>query len=401
MLGFDEALASVVREAVPMHVETVALADAHRRVLARPVLAAIEAPFADVSTMDGYAVRDGDAGSALAVVGQAFPGSAVPRALGDFEACRVFTGAPVPPGADRVVMQERATRAGVTGDGATVEVAFDPATPRFIRRRGSDFAMGALLLDAGRRLGGPALIAAAGGDVAMVDVWRRPRVAIVTNGDELVAPGSARDRPGAIPESISLGLAALACDHGGDVARMTRVGDDADAIHAALLAATGAADVATDVVVIVGGASVGERDFAKTAFAKLGGELLFSKVAIKPGKPVWFGRVGDALVLGLPGNPTSAYVTARLFLVPLLAGLGGGDATGALGWQDAHVAEPIAACDERETFLRGVRQGDGVRALGNQDSGSQGVLARADVLIRRRAHAPLAAAGDSVEVISL
>lgn len=390
MLSFDEALAIVVGEARPLAVERIPLVAAHRRVLARPVLAAIEAPFADVSTMDGYAIRDVDAGRALAVVGESFPGGALPLPLEAGDAWRVFIGAPVPPGTDRVAMQERATRGG-----DRVSVSFDAGTPRFIRHRGSDFANGAVLLHVGRVLDGPALIAAAGGDVAEVAVRRRPRVAIVTNGDELVAPGSARDRPGAIPESISLGLAALATEGGATIESVMRVRDNAGQIAASLFGALHDADV----VIIVGGASVGERDFAKRAFAALGGELLFSKAAIKPGKPVWFGRFGDALVLGLPGNPTSAYVTARLFLAPLLAGLGGGVA--ALEWRTARLGAPLEACDERETFVRGVREGDRVRALDDQNSGSQAVLAQADVLIRRRPFAPPAAVGDTVEVLSL
>lgn len=390
MLSYDDALAIVLAQARPARVETVALADAHRRVLARDVLAAIEAPFADVSTMDGYAVRDADAKDALTVVGQSFPGGVVPPASRPGEAWRVFTGGPVPPGTDRVVMQERATR-----DGDRVEVVFDASTPRFVRARGSDFARGAMLLEAGRKLDGPALIAAAGGDVAELVVWRRPRVAIVTNGDELVAPGTARDRPGSIPESISLGLAALIADGGGLVARTDRLRDDRDTIAARLASAD------ADVAVIVGGASVGERDFAREAFTSLGGALLFAKVAIRPGKPVWFGRVDDMLVLGLPGNPTSAYVTARLFLTPLLSGLSGSDPAAALRWTNAYLTHPVEACDARETFVRAVLDRGEVRPLNDQNSGSQAALAQANVLLRRRPHAPAATAGDSVEVIAL
>jgi molybdopterin molybdotransferase len=239
------------------------------------------------------------------------------------------------------------------------------------------------------------MIAAAGADQAEVAVWRRPRLAVVSTGDELAEPGQARDRPGTIPESVSYGVAALAEGLGATVRRCGRLADDLASLEKAAAGLVEAADL----VVVTGGASVGERDYAKAMFGPAGLELIFSKVAIKPGKPVWLGRVGDTLILGLPGNPTSALVTARLLLAPLVTGLSGGDPAEALRWREARLASPLAACGDRETFIRAAAQGASARPLSNQDSGAQKMLVDADLLIRRRPFSPTAAAGDPVEVI--
>ena len=389
MISFDEALAIVVREARPLAAESVALADAHGRILAEPVIAQVDWPPADVSAMDGYAVRDGDC-SPLQLIGESLPGAAFRAAVGPGECVRIFTGAAVPDGADRVVIQENAER-----DGDTVRLASSNSASRHIRHRGSDFHAGDMLLEVGRILDARAMVAAAGADLADVRVWRKPQVAILGTGDELVAPGSVRTHPGTIPESVSFGVAALVADWGGSVVARERVRDQPDLIRAAAATAIGRSDL----LIVTGGASVGERDYSKAVLADLGLDLLFAKVAMKPGKPVWFGRVSDTLVLGLPGNPTSAMVTARLLLAPLLLGLGGSDPARGGQWRTATLQSTLPACPDRETFTRAKSVGGDIAPLSNQDSGSQKGLADGNALIRQRAGTAALAIGDRVDII--
>lgn len=394
MIGFDEACRRLTELALPVGTEPVALDQAWNRVLAAPVTAPRSAPSAAVSAMDGYAVRDSDilAGlNRLQVVGQAFAGpSGHDRALEPGTCVRTFTGARLPPGADRVVIQEQVRPDA--GD-ACFEGALGEA--RHVRAAGSDFRAGEVLLEAGTLLTPQALVAAAAADRAVLEVFRRPRVVILSTGDELVAPGHAADRPEATPESVSYGVAALARAWGGDLIARSRLGDDLPALQRAASLALDTADL----VVTTGGASVGEHDFALAMFAPFGLKPAFQKVAIKPGKPVWLGRVGERLVLGLPGNPSAAMVTARLFLAPLLAGLNGRRPDVALAWETAQLASTLPAACGRESFLRARSDARGVHLLGNQDSSVQGELARADLLIRRAPDAPAESAGGRVEVL--
>lgn len=389
MIGFDQALAIIVEQALPLGREMVPISAAAGRCLATPVVAQVDSPPADVSAMDGYAAREEDLPS-LRLAGASYPGAGYAGRINRGQCVRIFTGAPVPEGADRIVVQEI-----VRTEGEQVIVTGDVGSGRHIRRRGSDFSAGEEVLPAGRLIDPRALVAAAGADVATVEVWRRPRVAILGTGDELAKPGEARLVPGSIPESVSLGLAAMVEDYGGECIKRNRVRDDPDELKRA---ATSALDIA-DLVVVTGGASVGEKDYARRVFGELGLEPGFSKVAIKPGKPVWFGRAGGKLVIGLPGNPTSALVTGRLLLATLVRGLAGGDPRGVLHWRLAPLVGAMLPCGERETFARGRWRGPAVEVLPNQDSGAQRALAEADILIRRRAGAPAARAGESVEVI--
>ena len=391
MISFGEAAALVSGIAGPLGREQVALAKAHRRVLAEPVLAQVAAPPTDVSAMDGYAVREADLAAIparLRVVGESVAGSGFPGPLGAGTCVRIFTGAPVPHSADRVIVQEVVRR---EGDEALFEAPLGPA--RHIRKTGSDFHAGDVLLPAGAPLGPRQLVAAAAADLDVLTVWKRPRLWVLSTGDELAAPGTARDRPGAIPESVSFGVAALAAEWGaaclGTVSLADRLGEMQEAAASALRDA--------EVVVVTGGASVGERDFAKQMFAGL--DLLFSKVAIKPGKPVWLGRAGQRIVLGLPGNPTSAMVTARLFLAPLLAGLAGLEPSTALRWREARLAAPLGPVGERETFARGRLDGAEVRVAANQDSSAQRTLAECDVLVRLRPGSAALDRGTPVQLI--
>lgn len=375
MIDFDEAIARLKRLAPPPSSEVLPLGGAAGRILAAEVVARIDSPRANVSAMDGYAVREHEAGpgARLPIVGRSYPGQPLPGELPQGACVRVFTGGAVPGGADRVVIQEE-----VEEEGGSATFRAEPAGPRFVRPLGSDFRAGDVLLAAGRRLGAGALMAAGGGDVDAVTVWRQPRVGLLVTGDELVAPGAAAAQHVAIPDSVSAALSALVVEWGGAVSHSERLGDDLERsveVARAMLAIC-------DLLVITGGASVGEKDLAKTIFARLGGALSFSKVAIKPGKPVWAGSVGSTPVLGLPGNPTSALVTARLFAAPLLCAMSGRPFADALRFRPLPLAEPVADVGDRETFLRGHDLGDRVGLAGHQDSNGQRTPATADLLVR-------------------
>lgn len=376
MIGFDEAIARIAA-LEPLGSEPVRLAEAHGRVLAEAVVAQVSSPPSAVSAMDGYAVREADLAAlpaALPIAGESFAGRGFGGELPPGACIRIFTGAPVPAGADRVIVQENVER-----DGARARFAQPLSPARHIRAAASDFATGDVLLEAGTLLRPGALVAAAAADLDRLVVGSRPRVTILSTGDELAEPGTARSRPGAIPESVSLGVAALAADWGAEVLGRARLPDSLPEMERAASAALAEADV----VVVTGGASVGEKDFAKTMFEPAGLELIFSKVAIKPGKPIWLGRARGKLVIGLPGNPTSALVTARLFLAPLLCRLTGRDARDALSWRTLPLADGVDAAGERETFSRGVEENGCARLFGHQDSSAQKVLAAARLLVRR------------------
>jgi len=393
MIGFEEAVELIRSIAHPLGTECIPIDEAAGRVLARPVTAQIDSPRSDVSAMDGYAVRESDLAvfpRSLEIVGESFPGGAWPGALGQGQCVRIFTGAPVPEGADRIVIQELVRR-----EGGLAKIDEQPGPVRYIRNRGSDFSQGEQLLPQGRLIGAQALVAAAAADVAELEVYRQPRLHIFSTGDELVDPGHAAKTADVVPDSASLGVAALARQWGARSVGRTRLRDNLDAMISAASEAAGK----NDVVVVTGSASVGDRDFAEAMFAPSGLELLFSTVAIRPGKPVWLGRVGEALIVGLPGNPTSALVTARLLLAPLLAGLGGRPVETALGWAEIRLAAPLDACGARETFHR-AQLIDGIaHVLPFQESHAQKALADADLLVRQSANSPAVAAGERVQML--
>jgi molybdopterin molybdotransferase len=395
MISFDEALAIIASAARPLGTEAVTLAAAAGRVLSEPVIAAIDSPRSDVSAMDGYAVYGADLSEypvSLRIVGESFPGRVSDGKLDPGTCVRLFTGAPLPAGADRIVIQEQVRR-----EGDTANIDSDPGPATWVRQRGKDFRSGDEILPAGRRLDPSALIAAAGADAAEVRVFERPRLALIGTGDELVEPGRARASTLAVPDSASLGVAALAEQWGAQVVGHRRAPDDLEQLRAAADEAVASAGV----IVVIGGASVGERDFAKAMFEQLGLEMLFSRVSMRPGKPAWFGRVGEKLVLGLPGNPTSALVTARLLLAPLLAAMQGRPADQALAWEPARLATPLRECDQRETFHRAVLSAGDVSPVGFQESHAQKALAEADALLRQSEHSPPIPAGETVQVLRL
>lgn len=395
MISFDAATSLIAALARPLPSERISLDQADGRVLAAPVVARWPSPKAAVSAMDGYAVREADLAAGpvrLAVLGAAYAGHGYDGTLASGGCVRIFTGAAVPPGTDRVVMQEAV---GVEGDVAVFSGV--PCGGRHVRAAGCDFQAGDELVGAGLPLTPQRLIAAAAADLAEVEVTARPKVILLSTGDELHEPGCAVRGTGSIPESVSFGLAALVRAWGGEVIGRRRIGDELPRLQAA----AGEALTVADLVVVTGGASVGQRDYAKAMFAPFGLECVFAKLAIKPGKPVWLGRAGGKLVIGVPGNPTAALVTARLLLAPLIAGLGGQDPGRALAWHRAPLALALEACGDRETFVRARNLAAGVAPLANQDSSSQKTLALADVLIRCRPGEGAAAAGNWVEVLDL
>ena len=393
MISFNDAFALAARSGQLLGTEEVPLRQAHRRVLARAVVAQVQSPPADVSSMDGYAVRDSDLANlptALPIAGESFAGRPFAGELPPASCVRVFTGGVVPSGAERVIVQEVVER-----EGCLARFRQPLSSARYIRRAGSDFARGEALLEPGTLLTPRALVAAAGADVGEVVVAKRPLLHLLSTGDELVEPGMARRSANAIPESVSFGVAALAEEWGALVQAIEQLPDQLVLMEQAAAEALDTANL----VVVTGGASVGEKDFAKAMFGPAGLELIFSKVSIKPGKPVWLGRARGKLVLGLPGNPTSALVTARLFLAPLICGLTGRDPTQAAAWRRMPVGHALEPAGERETFSRGFAANGAVHLIGQQDSGAQKVLAQADLLVRRFPGDTSMAAGAQVDVL--
>jgi len=390
MISFDTSLRLLADLATALPSETVALDDADGRVLATPIIAMRNSPPFTVSAMDGYGVRDDDLSlpCSLAVVGKSFAGGSLPPPLVPRSCMRVFTGAPVPAGADRIIVQE-----DVESDDKHALFSKPLSDRRHIRVAGSDFGTGDILIDAGWALTPQSLVTVAAAGMAQVNAVRQPKVAILATGDELAGPGQSQN--GSVPDSLSAALAAMTRRwHGLVVDRHVLPDDRAQLRHAAEQALERA-----DVVIVTGGASVGEKDFAKEMFANLA--IVFSKVAIRPGKPVWLGTVGKTVILGLPGNPTSAVVTARLYLAPLLLGLAGHKAETAWNWQTMSVDVPLEAAGDRDTFLCAKSTDSGVVPLRQQDSAAQRSLANTEFLIHRRANAPSMLGGAAAKVIPL
>ena len=392
MISYDDALALMLDAAPVLAAETGTLDTAAGRYLAHDIRAAIDAPRADVSAMDGYAVRQDDVepGKWLTVVGEAAAGVPLQDRIGNGEAARIFTGAFVPHGADCVIMQEYAQR-----EHARVRFAEGFGPDRHIRSKAGDFAAGDTLLQKGQRLVPRALVALAGADVAEMDLIRQPRIAVIATGSELEKPGNAHGSPYSLPESASYGVAALAQACGAILIDRVQAPDDLDTLAPL---ARGAVENA-DCVVVIGGASVGDYDLARPMFAGTGLDEKFSRVAVKPGKPVWFGTAGSKPVLGLPGNPTSAMVTARLFLTPLLTALQGCDGAAAVRFLPQILAGDLPANGSRETFVRARATEDGLLPADNQESGAQAPLAASDWLIRRPIGAAAVRKGDVVRAL--
>ncbi len=399
LMPVDEALASILSDTAPLPCETVAIDAAHGRVLAEPLVARRSQPVADMSAMDGYAVRAADIAELpahLTVIGESAAGRPFSGAIGPDEAARIFTGALVPAGADTVVIQENTER-----DGASVRVVAPTAPGRNIRKAGFDFTADAPLLPAGRKLDARALMLAAAADHGAVPVHRRPRVAILQTGDELVRPGTGATSASSVIVSNVYGLAAMARAAGAEVTDLGIIGDSLETTRAAVRTA---AEAGFDVLVTSGGASVGEHDLMAPALRAEGISLSVHKIALRPGKPLMFGRGNGLRVLGLPGNPVSAYVCGQIFLLPLLHRLQG------LDWAPPRVAGRLGADmkanDGRRDYVR-ARLSSGpdgtaiITPLPVQDSSMLSALAEADCLLIREAFAPPATAGMPCEALPL
>jgi len=392
LLAVEDARARMLARTSVLPSESVALEAAVGRALAEDVHAIRDQPPYPASAMDGWALRCADAPGRLAIIGESAAGRPFGARLGRGEAVRIFTGAEVPAGADTVVIQEEATR-----EGGEVAVAAAAAGDN-IRPAGCDFHRADRVLDKGARLDAWRLSLAAAAGRGALAVARRPRVTLLSTGEEIIEPGAAPG-PFQIFDSGTIAVVALARAWGAEPKRLAAVGDDIASTVAAVR------DEACDLLVTVGGASVGDHDLVKPALAVLGLELFVESVAMRPGKPTWFGRLADGrLVLGLPGNPASALVGAELFLRPLLMAMQG--ASPRLAMIHAKAAQGLGRNGAREHWMRARLTSDADGALlaqpfDDQDSSLISVFAGADALVRRPAGAAALAAGEPVEVLPL
>lgn len=390
LLPVTEAQTRLFALAAPVDGETSPLREAAGRWLAAPVHATRDQPFADLSAMDGYALRFADLAGPLTVIGESAAGRGFDGSVGGGKAVRIFTGAPVPPGADTILVQEEATR---DGDTLTLNGEGPPAIGAHIRPRAQDFSTGAQILAAGTKLTPAAIGLAAAAGHGTLPVRRAVRVAIVSTGDELV-PAGTQVTGAQLPSANAPMLAALIADLPVAIIDAGIVPDDLTALTAAFAA------LDADIVVTTGGASVGDHDLVRPALLAAGGSLDFWKIAMRPGKPLLAGRLGGAVLLGLPGNPVSAFVTATLFLRPLIAHLSG--AIDPLPRRRfAPLAHPMVTNGPREDYVRARLTSDGLDAYPVQDSGMLAALAGSDALIIRPVGAPAAVRGDLAEYLSL
>jgi molybdopterin molybdotransferase len=396
MISVEEARGRILDALRPTPAEIVALADAWNRVTAGGVAARLTQPPADVSAMDGYALRaaDGVLDADLRVVGAAPAGHPFGGEVGPGQAVRLFTGSVVPSGADSILLQEDATR-----DGDSVRVNEAVAAGRHIRRKGQDFAAGDVVIPAGRRLTARDVGLAAAANYPWLSVHRRPRVAILATGDEIAMPGEPIP-PGGIVSSNSHALAALVRAAGGDPVILPVAGDERSAIGAVADSVVG-----MDMLVTTGGASVGDHDLVIEALKARGMTLDFWQIAMRPGKPLLFGQLGVTPVLGLPGNPVSAMVCSILFLLPALARLSGLPAAPP-PVSTAVLGVPVKANDHRADHLRATARIDQsgrivVTPFPVQDSAMLRRLALADALVLRAPNAPGLPEGAEVGIIRL
>lgn len=399
LLPVAEAQARLLDKATPIEDgETLPLDKAAGRVLAVDLAARLTQPPFNASAMDGYALRHADLqgpDSTLKVIGVSAAGHAFDGSVDQGEAVRIFTGAPVPEGADSILLQEDAQ---ASGDG--IRTSYAVRMGQHVRPRGQDFAEGEIVLPTGTVLDFTRLTVAAAMNHATVAVRRKPRVAILATGDELLAPGGVPG-PAQILASSTFGIAALARQAGAEVLDLGIVRDDSAAITAAVARARTAG---TDVIVTLGGASVGDHDLVQASLVAAGMQLDFWRIAMRPGKPLMVGNLGATHVLGLPGNPVSSLVCGLLFLEPLIRKLASLPPVERAATAEAAV--PLAANDQRQDYVRATLKKSAAGAwlaepFGKQDSSMMKILAQADCLIVRPPHTPAMPAGMRCPVLLL
>lgn len=397
-LSVAEALERILKDVSPLNSERVELQNAAGRVLATDLSATLTQPPFNASAMDGYAVKSADVETRpadLHVIGESAAGHGFAGKVASGQAVRIFTGAPLPDGADAIVIQENTTR---TGD--TVTITGGQPDPAHIRRRGLDFKQHDTLLHAGHTFNARTLTLAAAMGHGHVDVTRQPKVAILATGDELVLPGTERG-PDNIVCSNPFGLLQLVSAAGGTGTFLGIARDTQDDLRSAIQRARNA-----DILVTIGGASVGDHDLVAPALEAEGMALDFWRIKMRPGKPLLFGRLGSQRVIGLPGNPTSSLICGRIYLMPLIAALLGKDPHAVTKGEHAQLAEPLPANGPRAHYMRGVIRDattapPTVAALDAQDSSMLTPLAGADCLIVRDANAPAANVNDHVVMLKL
>jgi molybdopterin molybdotransferase len=391
MIGVEDAQARLLALASPLPAIKVPVAEAVGHYLADDVVAKRTQPAADLSAMDGYAIRFTDMPGPWRIIGESAAGRPFGSESGERESVRIFTGAHVPRGADCILVQEETRREDdmltLTGDGP-------PGIGAHIRRSGDDFSTGDRLLEANSKITAGAVAAAVMGGYGKLMVGGRPKVTIIGSGDELLAPGEPCD-DAHIPSSNSVMLAAMLNDLPCKVEDGGIVADNLSDLEAAFRNSAG-----SDIIVTTGGASVGDHDLVQKALRNVGAEIDFWKVAMRPGKPVMAGRLGEAIVLGLPGNPSSAFVTAFLFLLPLVRHLAGSKSP-LPELLSASLATDLPAGGIRADYFRARTENGLISMFNKQDSGMLTPLSHANALLLNPAHAPARPAGSKAQYLRI
>ncbi|MGV6801372.1 MAG: molybdopterin molybdotransferase MoeA [bacterium] len=397
MISVEQAFDILLQDIATNESETVAISDVVDRIAAKDINAQITQPPFSASAMDGYAVQFGEAkeNAILTVIGESPAGSPFLGTVGKGQAVHIFTGGVVPDGADHIIIQEHTDRTD-----NQIRITQPQVKPSHIRPAGVDFNKGDKIVSKGTLLHDlhPSLLAAA--NIASISVIRRPIIALFSNGDELREPGSAL-KPGQIINSNHFALTNMVQRWGGEPQYLGCAADSKESLKHYFEKA-----MTADIIIPIGGASVGDYDYLRPSFQEMGGDVIFEKIAVRPGKPTWYGRMGRTRIIGLPGNPASALVTAALFVQPVIRALSGLKNTFTDRHHLAKLTDPLPANGPREAYLRGIAQRDEkgeltVTPFPNQDSSLLRPFATANVLIQRSAHAQAANPGETTAIVWL